>query len=137
MSKLRGAIESGMVFLTSDISSGIIEAANLIQAAKRQQVSLPDAVDQIDAFSERDLWAEKILQVTYGEKLKGRISRAKLTGLLTSYANEMQVQSTMFCGNKIVSQVSEEAAEKYGYDGKKAGNGPGSSGTPSLGKGPD
>jgi hypothetical protein len=115
MAKLRGAIESGTVSPSADISAGIVEAAKLIQTAKRARISLADAVAQTDAFSVRDPWAERILQETYGDDFKGRMSRPKLAGMLSSFADTLQVQSGLFGDNKTVTQVFDEAAQKYGH----------------------
>lgn len=115
MAKVRGGIETGEIDPGNDIAAGLIDAAQTIQTAKRARISLADAVSQVDAFAQPDPWTERILTAAYGAGLKGRMSRAKLAGLLSNFAAELQVQSGLFGDSKSAAQVFDEAARKHGH----------------------
>ncbi len=115
MAKLRGAIASGMVSKETDLSPALVEAAGLVQQARRRGISLADAVAQKDAFSQRGEMVEAVLKAAYGDDLAGRMSRGKLADLLTHYADEVQVQSGLFGENRTPAQMLAEATQKYGY----------------------
>lgn len=112
MAKLRGAIESGAVSPSDDITGALVEAARVIQTAKRARISLADAVAQTDAFGKRDPLTETVLRATFGDDLSGRMSRPKLAGLLSNFAEELQVQSGLLGENKTAAQVFEEMASR-------------------------
>lgn len=126
MAKLRGAIDSGSVSKASDIAPDVVAAAQLIQTARRQRISLADAVGQRDAFSSLPEMTEDILQAAFGETYAGRMSRARMADLLSAYAQEAQMQSGLFGANLTAGEMLAEARAKYGY-GTKAGTkgGPG------------
>jgi hypothetical protein len=115
MAKLRGALESGEVPASDDITPSIVGAANIIQTARRQRISLADAVGQVDAFATRDPMVETVLKAAFGSDLEGRMSRPKLAGLLSNFAAKLQVQSGLFGDNKSAIQVFNEAAQEYGH----------------------
>ena len=125
MAKLRGAIDGGTVSTASDIAPDIVAAAQLIQTARRQRISLADAVGQRDAFSALPEKTEDILQAAFGDNYAGRMSRARMADLLSAYAENAQVQSGLFGDNKSAGEMLSEARAKYGY-GTKAGAGRGS-----------
>jgi ddrB-like ParB superfamily domain len=121
MAKLRGAIDSGAVSRASDIAPDIVAAAQLIQTAKRQRISLADAVGQRDAFSALPEKTEDILQAAFGDNYAGRMSRARMADLLTAFAQEAQMQSGLFGANLTAGEMLAEARAKYGYGTNKAG----------------
>lgn len=132
MAKLRGAIDSGAVSRGSDIAPDIVAAAQLIQTARRQRISLADAVGQRDAFSVLPEKTEDILQSAFGDNYAGRMSRGRMADLLSAYAQEARMQSGLFGANLTAGEMLAEARAKYGYGtkaGSKAGvsvgNGPG------------
>jgi hypothetical protein len=134
MAKLRGAIDSGAVSKASDIAPHIVAAAQLIQTARRQRISLADAVGQRDAFSVLPEMTEDILQAAFGDSYAGRMSRARMADLLSSFAQEAQMQSGLFGANLTAGEMLAEARAKYGYgtkagvksgSGVSVGNGPG------------
>jgi hypothetical protein len=131
MAKLRGAIDSGAVSRASDIAPDIVAAAQLIQTARRQRISLADAVGQRDAFSVLPEKTEDILQAAFGENYAGRMSRARMADLLSAFAQEAQMQSGLFGANMTSGEMLAEARAKYGYgtktsrSGVSVGNGPG------------
>jgi hypothetical protein len=135
MAKLRGAIESGAVSSNDDITPGLVEAANIIQTAKRARISLADAVAQIDAFTPRDPWAERILRAAYGVDFKGRMSRPKLMHLLSDFADKIQTQSGLFGDNKTTLEVFNEAVQQHGYGTSKSTTRTNPGGTSGLGSG--
>jgi hypothetical protein len=115
MAKLRGAIESGEVLAGDDIAPSIVGAANIIQTARRQRISLADAVGQVDAFATPDPMVETVLKAAFGDDLQGRMSRPKLAGLLSNFAAKMQVQSGLFGDKMSAIQVFNEAAQEHGH----------------------
>ncbi len=133
MAKLRGAIDTGTVSGASDLAPDIVAAAQLIQTARRQRISLADAVGQRDAFSVLPEKTEDILQAAFGANYDGRMSRARMADLLSSFAQEAQMQSGLFGANLTAGEMLAEARAKYGY-GTKAGAKSGS-GVP-VGNGP-
>ncbi len=120
MAKLRSAIDSGAVSKGSDLAPSLVEAANLVQDARKRGISLADAVSQQDAFSQRGPMVESVLRAAYGDNLAGRMSRGKLTDLLGYYADEAQQQAGLFGENRNTAQMLGEASQKYGY-GTKTG----------------
>lgn len=115
MAKLRGAMDSGTVSKANDIGPALIEAANLIQTAKRQRISLADAVAQRDAFSQPSVAAETILRLAFGDNLAGRMSRAKFANLVSDYSEKAQVQSGLFGANETSGEMLADAGRRYGY----------------------
>jgi hypothetical protein len=134
MAKLRGAIDSGMVPSSADIAPDIVAAAQLIQTARRQRISIADAVGQRDAFSVLPEQTEVLLKSAFGENYAGRMSRARMADLLSAYSENAQMQSGLFGGNESAGAMLAEARAKYGYGTKTAGKG-GESGV-SVGNGP-
>lgn len=126
MAKLRGAIDSGTVSRASDIAPDIVAAAQLIQTARRQRISLADAVGQRDAFSVLPEKTEDILQAAFGDDYAGRMSRARMADLLSAFAQEARMQSGLFGANLTAGEMLAEARAKYGYGtktGAKGGSG--------------
>lgn len=115
MAKLRGAMEAGTVGKSADLAPDLIEAAGLIQTAKRAGVSLADAVAQRDAFTQRGERVETILRAAFGDDLRGRMSRAKFADLLTYYSENAQVQSGLFGANETTGEMFANARARYGY----------------------
>lgn len=115
MAKLRGAIEAGTVGKSIDLAPDLIEAAGLIQTAKRARISLADAVAQRDAFSQRGERVETILRAAFGEDLRGRMSRARFADLLIDYSENAQVQSGLFGANETSGEMFANARARYGY----------------------
>ena len=118
MAKLRGAIDSGAVASASDIAPDIVAAAQLIQTARRQRISVADAVGQRDAFSVLPEKTEDILQSAFGEDYAGRMSRSRMAELLSAFAQEAQMQSGLFGANLTAGEMLAEARAKYGYGTK-------------------
>jgi hypothetical protein len=118
MAKLRGAIDSGAVARASDIAPDIVAAAQLIQTARRQRISVADAVGQRDAFSVLPEKTEDILQSAFGEDYAGRMSRSRMAELLSAFAQEAQMQSGLFGANLTAGEMLAEARAKYGYGTK-------------------
>lgn len=134
MAKLRSAIDAGNVSSSSDLAKPLVEAANLVQNARRTNTPLAEAVAQRDAFDQRDPMVEPLLRAAYGDDLSGRISRAKFSDLLSHYADEAQQQGGLFGGNLNRAQMVEEAAQKYGYrNGQAEASAPGTA--PGIGAG--
>jgi hypothetical protein len=126
MAKLRSAIDSGNVSASSDLARPLVEAANLVQDARRRGISLSDAVAQHDAFAQRDPMVEPLLRAAYGDDYAGRMSRAKFADLLANYADEAQQQAGLFGANKAQPEMLQEAAQRYGYGaGRQEATAPG------------
>ena len=121
MAKLRGAIETGMVDKASDLSPALVEAAGMVQQARRSGIALRDAVAQRDAFSQRNPLTDAVLRAAYGDDLSGRMSRAKVVDLLGHYADEAQAQGGLFGQNRQPAEILREATERYGYGTQRAG----------------
>jgi len=138
MAKLRSAIDAGNVSSASDLSKPLVEAANLVQNARRTNTPLSELVAQRDAFAQRDPMVEPLLRAAYGDDLSGRISRAKFSDLLSHYADEAQQQGGLFGGNKSRTDMVGEAAQRYGYGtGQTEASAPGTAPGAGAGTGAD
>jgi hypothetical protein len=124
MANLRAQIEAGAVDRNVDISAPISQAVAAVQQAKRQRLSLPGFVRQVDAFNQMAPPAEEILKAAYGDDLQGRISRGRLGKMLSFYAQEAGKQTTdgrLFGNNLTMEQLLQEAKARYGTNNAEAG----------------
>jgi hypothetical protein len=115
MAKLRSAIDSGDVSSNNDMAKSLVEAANLVQTARRTRTPLSEVLAQHDAFAQRDPAVEPLLRAAYGDDYAGKMSRAKFADLLSFYVDEAQQQAGLFGANKGRTEILQEATQKYGY----------------------
>lgn len=92
MARLRSEITSGSVDPRVDIGPRLVEAARLVQLARRTGVPLRDVVAQQDSFRPISAEAEHILRFGYGDNLTGRLSRNRFGAYLKAYAEEAEQQ---------------------------------------------
>ncbi len=77
VAKLKQSIAGGYVAEGADLSKPLLEAAQLVQAARQRGLKLPEAVAQQDAFSRISPETDAVLRLVYGENLTGRVNRDK------------------------------------------------------------
>ena len=127
MARLKAGIEAGDVDPKVDLAPSLVEAAQAVQQARQRGISLADAVEQRDAFSQMSPQAERLLRAAYGPNLSGRMSQGDFADLLTNYAKRAGEQSTapsLFGPNLTADQLLEGVEARYG---KTAGGGQSSS----------
>ena len=117
VAKLKAGIKAGRVDAKADVSKPLVEAASVVQNARRRGVKLPDAIAQEDAFSRTSSEAMSVLDVAYGDGLTGRLSRDRFDAIMQSVVTEAEQQTTdarLFGDTASIAEILEGARTRYG-----------------------
>lgn len=84
--KMTEAMADGTVDKQYDLTDKVLEAIGLVADARKQGEKISDVFAQRDAFNQVDPLVEKIVRSFYDGNLRRAAGRAKVAGILRSYA---------------------------------------------------
>ncbi|WIJ26602.1 hypothetical protein [Devosia sp. RR2S18] len=117
VAKLKSGIKAGQIDPGADLSKPLVEAAKLVQDARRRGITIADAVAQQDAFSRLSDDARGVLSSAYGQSLKGRLSQERFNSFMRTAISELEQQSTearLFGEASSVGDVLHGVTARYG-----------------------
>ena len=131
MVKLKSKIESNLAPKDLDITSALVEAAQLVSRVRREGKFLKDLLNNESMFGDGPSpLAERIVKLFFSDEfLRRQISREKIVYLLNSYlgyANEVKMSDPLFAD---VPSVTVNDIVKSLEDKKREGNKPVSTGS--------
>lgn len=116
MAKLQSAVETGRVPADKALSDAVTEALGTVAKARKSGVKLPDMVAQADAFNRPSDLSEAFLKTIYGDDFTNRVSRNRVGGILSKYAQsaiEKGQQSDIFGASEKPIDLLKEASAGY------------------------
>lgn len=117
VARVKAGIREGKIDPAADVSPAMVEAAKVVQAARKRGVSLPNALAQRDAFDALSDEALQILEAAYGAGVAGRVSRERFDAVLKAVISEAEQQTTdarLFGEPLGLSQILSGAVARYG-----------------------
>lgn len=124
VAKLKAGIAGGTIAPGADLSKPLLEAAQLVQAARSKGLKLPEAVAQQDAFQKLSPEADAVLRTVYGADLTGRVNRSRAGEALRSAvadAGQQAPEAGLFGGPLSAADILAARAAKPTADPAAAG----------------
>lgn len=117
VARIKAGIREGKIDPAADVSPALVEAAKVVQAARKRGVSLPNALAQRDAFDAVSDEARQILEAAYGAGAASRMSRERFDAVLKAAISEAEQQTTdarLFGEPLGLSEIISGAFARYG-----------------------
>ena len=121
VARVKAGVEAGRIDAGADLSPALVEAADIVQDARRKGIKLADAVAQMDAFSRVSDEALNVLRAAYGDGLNARLSRENFAVMMRAVAAEAEQQTTdarLFGEAANAGDIIQGAIARYGGRGQ-------------------
>lgn len=116
VARVKSGIKAGRIEAGADVSVPLVEAARMIQSARRRGIKISAAVAQQDAFDALTAAGLDVLVAAYGPALNGRLSRGRFETILASAIAEAELQTAdarLFGGSMSLDEILAGANARY------------------------